>query len=438
MTTAKLAFAHYVPWFPRSISNTSPDYYQRSYLSPTGDASGTWGAYLRDCPDARPALTGDWKVTDVATEIDQARAAGIDGFMVDIAGDPYAAGQVWSIQQVEKVFAAGDQRPGFRLGIMFDLEGGSIRGLSPAGLAALTLTLAKHKSAMRLDDGRLVVAPYHAERGWTPTMWQQYADAMKSAGVPVALVFCFDDARNMTAYAPAAYGLGNWGNRSPGGNTIAGNVALAAKAHGLGRIWMQPVAVQDWRPRAGCWWEAANTLNLRQTFAGAIQGDADWIMLTTWNDYAENTQVAPSTRNRGAWLALMRHWVDWFKTGTEPVLAFADTPRLYVTHRPHFVADKPANGRQATFVNQGTPPQDVLEAVLITGRGGTLHLASGPSSSVLAIPGPGVHVATLPLQPGLQAASFTRKSATLASVASPTQVTHTPLWQDLTYLVAAG
>ena len=62
-------------------------------------------------------------------------------------------------------------------------------------------------------------------------------------------------------------------------------------------IWMQPVAVQDERPSAGVFDEAGNTQNLRDTWSVAINGDAEWVQLVTWNGYDETTQFAPSLKH---------------------------------------------------------------------------------------------------------------------------------------------
>ena len=48
---------------------------------------------------------------------------------------------------------------------------------------------------------------------------------------------------------------------------------------------MQPVSVQDERPNQGIFDEAGNTENLRASWKGAIDGKADWVQLTPWNEH---------------------------------------------------------------------------------------------------------------------------------------------------------
>jgi hypothetical protein len=60
-------------------------------------------------------------------------------------------------------------------------------------------------------------------------------------------------------------------------------------AHDRGKIWMQPVSVQDARPSQAIYDEANNSENLRVTWNAAIKG-ADWVQIPTWNDYSENAR----------------------------------------------------------------------------------------------------------------------------------------------------
>lgn len=428
----KRIFAHYVPWFPVSIDNKAPaaDYYATQYLRAPGDGSGAWGPYLRDRPAPRAPLPGDWKTTDLLAEIDTAIAHGIDGFMVDVTGDPYTS-TAWSTQQISKLLTAADSRPGFSVGLMLDMN--AVGSMTPQNLATMTVRLAAHKSALRLDDGRLVVAPFLAER-WTVAAWSTYLTAMTSAGVPVAFVPCFlNFSGNVAAFAPISYGFGNWGNRSPGANSVTQNASYAAKAHGLGKIWMQPVSNQDVRPHNGLYWEAGNTENLRLTWKGAIDGNADWIMLTTWNDYAEGTQFAPTERCGDAWLRLSAFYGTWFRTGTAPTI---DRHRLFLSHRRQFTADPPAYMHPAPGSDH---PRDMVEVLAFTPTAGAIVATVGGVDIASPVNAPGIIAALFPLVAGTVSARFVVGRGRLrASVSSPVAVSHTPIVQDLAYLIYGG
>jgi hypothetical protein len=48
----------------------------------------------------------------------------------------------------------------------------------------------------------------------------------------------------------------------------------------------------------------------------AIDTGADWVVVTTWNEWYENTQIEPGERYGSAYLERTRAWVDAFKTSS--------------------------------------------------------------------------------------------------------------------------
>jgi hypothetical protein len=106
-------FAHYFPPYPISIDNADPasDYYARNYLDPNGEGGKhlAYGGLLRDRPIGREPLGGDWRSTDLRTEVDQAADAGIDGFTLDLMS---WSGQNWDTA-VRLMQAAASAKRGF-------------------------------------------------------------------------------------------------------------------------------------------------------------------------------------------------------------------------------------------------------------------------------------------------------------------------------------
>ena len=72
-------------------------------------------------------------------------------------------------------------------------------------------------------------------------------------------------------------------------------MGLAAAAHSLGKIWMQPVAFQDVRPSQSIYDEAQNSQNLQNMWQIAIASNSEWVQLVTWNDYSEGTCSRPAS-----------------------------------------------------------------------------------------------------------------------------------------------
>ncbi|MEU7892310.1 endo-1,3-alpha-glucanase family glycosylhydrolase [Nonomuraea sp. NPDC049152] len=421
-------FAHYFTPYPLSLNNKAgaDDYYTKHYLTPTGESGkhAAYGGLLRDRPVPRGALAGDWQLADMKKEVQTAAAAGLDGFTVDILSLTSAH---WDrLQTLIKAAEAVD--PGFKIVLMPDMT--SLK-TDAATLAASMAKLAAAKSVYRLADKRLVISPFKAE-GQSVAWWQNFMKIMKDThGITVAFVPVFlNFPSNAAAYAPISYGFSNWGNRSPAGQSgVASNIA---KAHGMDKIWMQPVSVQDERPNQGIYDEANNTENLRLTWEKAISEDADWIQLTTWNDFSEGTQFAPSVHNGGAYLDISSYYLTWLKTGKAPAIV-RDT--LYLTHRTQFAAARPTSGTQSRFMapRSGTSaPRDTVEVLSFLTRNATVKASIGGAEKTYAGQA-GLQAKTFPLAYGTNTASVGA-----VTVTSPWQVKKDFAVQDLQYHAASS
>lgn len=424
---AKKVFAHYFSPYPVSLDNQAPasDYYARNYLKPDGESGkhAAYGGLLRDRPLGRDPIAGDYALADFKTEVKQAIAAGLDGFTVDILSVTSAH---WTrVQNLIKAAEAVD--PGFKIVLMPDTNG--LASVDSATFAAAMAKLAASKSVYRLADNRLVVAPFKAE-GRTATWWSDWMKTMETQyGIKVALVPCFlDFNKNRDAFAPISYGFSNWGGRNPAAN--AGLTANIDRAHSLDKVWMQPVSVQDERPNQGVFDEAGNTENLRATWKGAIDGKADWVQLTTWNDYSENTQFAPSKNAGWTYLDINAYYLTCYKLGCPKITN--DT--AYLTHRIQPVAAQPSFAQTKLMKLRGgsTAARDTVEVLtMLTAAGKVSVTIGGTTQSYDAAAG--VSAKTFPLKAGTASATVTRSAATVAKVVSPYSITATPYVQDLHY-----
>ncbi|MFJ2033314.1 endo-1,3-alpha-glucanase family glycosylhydrolase [Streptosporangium sp. NPDC087985] len=425
--SGKMVFAHYFTPYPVSLDNAAPenDYYARNYLKPEGESGkhAAYGGLLRDRPLGRDPISGDYALADLKTEVNQAIAAGLDGFIVDILSLTSAN---WTrVQNLIKAAEAVD--PGFKIMLMPDTN--ALASVDSATLATALAQLAASKSVYRLADNRLVVAPFKAE-GHTAAWWSDWMKTMETAhGIKVALVPCFlNFNNNRDAFASISYGFSNWGNRSPAAN--ANLTANITTAHGMGKIWMQPVSIQDERPNQGIFDEAGNTENLRASWKGAIDGKADWVQLTTWNDYSENTQFAPSRNAGWTYLDINAYYLTCYKLGCPKITKDV----AYLTHRVQPVAATPtyAQTKLMNLRSGSTAARDTVEVLSMLTAAGKVSVTIGGTTQTYDAPA-GVSAKTLPLKVGSVSATVTRNSATVAKVASPYTVTATPYVQDLHY-----
>ena len=439
------AYAHYVPWFPVSIDNKVPDYYDRNFLVPGGEGGkhAHYGGYLRDRPAERPVNTDTaWKLRDLEAEVRTAAEAGLDGFIVDIVQLGDLGGVQWTAINA-LLRAAETVAPGFEIVLMPDMTGTNMGGKDAPTLARWMAHLGNSPAASRLPDGRLVISPFTAERK-TVTFWTSFMSIMKTTyGEDVAFLPLFQDERKWRdVFAPISWGMTNWGNRNPAWNNPAATgvdspLGRAAAVKALGKVWMQPVSVQDQRPREGIYDEALNTQNLRNTWQLARDSRAELVQVPTWNDYAEGSQIAPSEQNGSAWLDLNSYYLTWFKTGAAPQIV-RDT--VYLTHRGQPHAALPTYAQTLLMKRRGTSsslPRDTVEALTFLTAPGTVRVTVGTTTHTCAVDA-GVDTCTVPLGTGAVSAVLERGSRPVTKVSSPRTVTTTPYVQDLQYVAASS
>jgi hypothetical protein len=432
-STGRLAFAHYFTPYPVSIDNADPatDYYTRNYLSPTGENGihAAYGGLLRDRPQGRPKSTIlDWAAADFDTEVRQAKAAGLDGFTVDILS---LSG--YNYDRVVKLLQAANRvDPSFKIMLMPDMT--SLHDDDPALIASKLAALSKYPAAFDLPDGRLVLSPFKAEQ-FSVSWWTTWLANLKSThGVSVALVPCFLNWTNITAFAPISYGFSAWGERTA---TAAGSLTTPAnQAHSLGKIWMAPVAVQDSRPNQGIFTEAGNTDTLRSSWNVATNAQAEWVQIPTWNDYSENTAIAPSKNHGWSFLDVSAYYLAKWKLGQAlPVVRDG----MYLSHRAHAVAARPtfAQTKLMTVRTGSTTPRDTVEVLAFFKAATTVTVKVGAATYTWEAPA-GVSVKTWPLATGTVSATAARAGVTVSTVTSPKAVTSAPYVQDLEYFASSS
>lgn len=424
-------FAHYFTPYPISLDNQagSTDYYARNYLQPSGENGkfAAIGGLLRDRPLPRSPLTGDWAMEDMKTEVRRASAAGLDGFTMDMLN--VTSGPNWTRQKL-LVQAAAAADPKFKIQLMPDMT--ILR--DPAALAVAVAELAKSPSVFRLADGRVVISPFKAE-AQTAAWWSSWISRMSTTyGIKVAFVPTFlDFGANAAAFAPISYGFSNWGDRNP---LHSANDALhAQKAHAMGKIWMQPVSVQDTRPNGRKYDEAANTENFRTTWEAAIAGKADWVQVPTWNDYSENTHLAPSAKTGWSNLDLASYYIAKFKSGASPAIV-RDT--VYLSSRLQPFAAKPTGGQTSLMVLRGgTPARDTVEVLSFLTAPATVTASIAGKVTTYTAPA-GMSAKVFPLGIGANSVSVARNGVVTAKTASKLPIRSSLPVQDLNYYASSS
>ncbi len=315
--------------------------------------------------------------------------------------------------------------PGFKVMLMPDMMAGYRS--QPEQLVPMMLKLAASPAALRLDDGRLVLAPYNAQVQ-TPEWWAEQLRAFETAGERIAFVPLFQGWWNyLEKFAPLSFGISDWGVRGPSAARSRAERAAEVKRH-VG-VWMQAVSPQDVRPKSFGFWETCGSLGFRTLWETAIDGPADWVQIVTWNDFSEASEIRPATGTQYAFYDLTAYYATWFKTRRQPEIV---RDVLYYFHRTqaHDTLPDPALQTRPFKVMPGDPAADQVELLAFLKAPGTLEieLAGEVHRQEAAA---GITSFTVPLTPGRPVFRLRRGGEVVTAVESAFAIRSEVAIQDL-------
>ncbi len=438
----KQVFAHYVPWYPLSLDNkdaAAPDYYNKNYVAVNGEGGkyAAHGGLLRDRPFTRGPIANDldWEIRDMETEIRQAQAAGIDGFVVSVT----SFGASRTILAVKDLLIASKNVGNFTIMLRPNMIASGIKALTPEQLATEVAALAKSTSVYRLKNGQLVFSPFMAE-SMTPEYWTAFLSTMKLAhGEDVAFWPMFlNEMTSGPKYAAVTYGETTWGERTAASNdpnktTATSKMGRIATVKARGKKWMQAVSIGDARPAQLRYFEPHNAENLRSTWEIAVKGNADAVHLPTWNDYAEGTQIAPSQKMGWAPLDLNSYYLTWYKTGVAPKIV---RDAVYVSNRNE-LSTAPIPYAAVMTIDSAAKVYDEAEAQVFLTAPGKVTVTSGANTATCDAPA-GISFCRVPLAVGTVKAEVVRGGQPVSSVTSKTPVVASPAVQDMDYVYTSS
>ena len=343
----KKIFAHYMGCWP---VGTGPIFGQRQnegkelrHEAPSSSAAYL-GGHVRnfDLVDPAKELTLE---ESADLEIRRAMRIGIDGFAVDAwAGGAMAQG---TLDALFKVAEAKDYP--FELTVCLDPSCGG----DPVG--TVKELLRKHGKSPKLArrENKPLIFGYLSscygmwvspEIRLTPAGWAQmgqaFVDAAKNVGEPIAYHYCLsyfflgcDKAQVKPGMLIEAAGiLGRYVQAIGGFNWIGPEQAAIAKTvRAAGAEWSMPAGMyQKENIPYECY--VAKGTDWMHWGQGALDQDATLIQLVTWNDYGENTCIAPAYNTRYTLYDLTGYEIALWKTGKYPV---TDHDRVYLIYRKY-------------------------------------------------------------------------------------------------------
>ena len=436
-------YAHYMGCWP---VGTGAIFYQRQTEGNTlkhESRPGTaeyFGGHVRnfDLIDPKRRLSRE---ESAELEMRRAMRIGIDGFAVDAwAGGNDARETLAALFKVaeEKDFP-------FEITVCIDPTCGG------HNVETVREIIARHGNSPKLArrDGRILIFGYQSV--WTahsyvekkapgrfnelrasPDGWrligESLPDASSQVGEPIYWHFCLSAffhnvpktslpdqalvsaARTIARYADAVGGFAWLGPEQP---------AIAKAVLDSGAEWAMPVGMYQkenvpyecYVPRGADWMQWA---------APALDQNATLLQIITWNDYGENTCIAPAYNTRYTIYDLTAYQIAWWKKGTPPV---PERDKLYLIYRKY-----PAGAKIFPFHPKFSQVEPgVIEVLTILTEPAVVRL---PGRSVEYEAPRGFHRRQFPLSAGPVIAEAERNGKTIIRLESPEPITDRPFRED--------
>jgi len=407
------------------------DYWNTQALlrSGIGGKYAAAGGYVRERPlPVGPWPEPYWREINAAIDVLRAQRIGADGFIVGLFQLP--SGQYW-VAARRLCAAAAAVAPGFA--IIFQLDADALNGASPEAMASAVVALAQCNAAYRTDDERLMITAFNPAR-MGRAFWQQFLARTADRGVPVAFVpILLNPLRSVSEFAGFSYAVSSWGPADPGGvdGKGTGVAALRKMLIQLRAKWMAPVRPQDFRPKSGTMFEAANTATFRRLWMQAIQWQAPYVHVITWNDYTEATEIEPSSRTQFLYYDLSAFFINWYKTGRQPAV---QRDAIYYSHRGQiFEPLKPPQPGDYPLRLLGlTPIQNRVEMLTMLTAPATITIEIGGQQCSQNAPA-GLAILECPASPGRPLFRITRGPSIVAELRSDWEISTHPERADPLY-----
>lgn len=431
-------FAHFFgAIFPMAFKNELPqfDLYNRTWLQPTGRWKAQ-GGFLRSRPlGVQPGDIKSFQLANMEREVRMAMARGITGFTYEfhqlncgnLSGS--VSGCTAHLRELLTAAANVDQR--FKIVLM--IGGMSIEDAKSAIRAIYDAP------GMYQIDGKLVVAPFRANT-LAPADWGKMIADLRDEGFPIFFMptFLKLSEERVSNYRPISNGVGTFSTANERqGSEVAREAALA---HAKGLPYMAGISPQNYKPKDFIYFEPRASQSFREAWQAAIENKAQYIQLTTWNDFSETTQIAPYTDATlspsigTGFYNVNAYYASWYLSGSRPKI---ERDVLSYFYRRQSVNASAPNAAQPTIpASIEFRGLDVIEVLSFLTEPGTLSITAGGRTSVQDAPA-GVTSFQIPLAPGTPSFTLKRNGNTVVSlVGNPEIVGDAGLpsgYADMTY-----
>jgi uncharacterized protein YraI len=314
--------------------------------------------------------------------IDQAKAAGIDAFIVAWYGPD-------GNQTEENLRALLDEAAArnFKIGVLFESNSPFMNGVDGAAgaLSHWQASHAQHPAYLRVD-GRPVLFFWRTQQYGAGT-WEGLRNAVDPGrgtlwiadGTDTGYLGVFDGHHlySNTWNPPADLAAIN--------NKFATQVAAAGNRTGVYKFWVATVmpGYDDIRVRGGFAQDRAGGAYYERSWQAALGSNPDWIMITSFNEWPEGSQIEPSVSYGNRYLELTAAYAGQFRAGggTAPALPSAAPAEPLPTVAAEAVAEGMVATVTAALVNLRAGPGTGYGVVGQAGAGALLPVSGRSAAS---------------------------------------------------------
>ncbi|MFA6294335.1 MAG: endo-1,3-alpha-glucanase family glycosylhydrolase [Victivallales bacterium] len=198
---------------------------------------------------------------------------------------------------------------------------------------------------------------------------------------------------------------------------VVRNDAMAKAVRSKGAEWGEPLIYQYENLLWTAWTIQPGSDLLRKRWERARENGATLLQLTTWNDYTELTNIAPTDHIRYTLMDLTGYFASWWKTGKPPV---TDHDRVYLIYPPYQHDNEVYPFRNRT---RWRGVSGVIEVLTILTAPATVRL---PGRDATWDAPAGLSWKQVPLTPGPVVAELLRGGKSVLQLNSPDPVTSHP------------
>ena len=378
-------------------------------------------------------------------EMEEAQAAGIDGFILDIGAwnDPHL---MYYNQRVALIYQAAEQLgTGFKLAFFVEFS-------NPTNIIDLVETYGNRTNTFRYE-GDIVLSAWGMNDvptlGWRGLDWTNTVlNPLSRAGYPVFFIphFWPSYARELPSYSDAEFLLNQNGSFVQGLLLVvcSGLPYQLAQCNSNYTVALQNQGKTFMASYSPHYWGSAQPGNGRRYFetdggegtilqwTSIIENQPDWVDMFTWSDFNESTYVSPvenpeqskygegflATPHRyshAGYLELSKHYIAWYQSGREPAITNDALFYFYRTHPRNAVASD-TNDIPVTWWFGNV--QDIIYTTVFLTKPAELEVSSGGTLTTNLLPA-GISNVRTPFAPGAQVFLVERKGKAVLSIQGP-------------------